>query len=420
MTHPTREAFNKQVHRALRHLYEPVELRMSPLGELFGISSQTDLPSSLRTILLNAIRAFKPDPKVSTESNAWRSYQVLCYRFEEQSSQEEVAEQMAVSPRQVRRLEFTAIHALADYLMNKYSLVLAESEAQAELPSEETDSLTADSLTEASQVETVNEFDWLKRSYQREATDVGKLVESALKTGEAMLRAKGVNLLAGEIPDLPPILGQMTTLRQALLNILIDGMHSCPEGTLQVQAVQAGQWVHIDVVGTPNGEKASSPNEFLEIARQLAALSEGSLEVQPPDLNWPFAARLILPLAKKFNILFVDDNEDILNLMQRYLSDTQFVFFGTRDPETVFALLTECMPSLIVLDIMLPDIDGWELLGRLRAHPRLDGVPVVISTILPHEQLAASLGAAGFLRKPVSQENLLQILTQLINTAGIR
>ena len=67
-----------------------------------------------------------------------------------------------------------------------------------------------------------------------------------------------------------------------------------------------------------------------------------------------------------------------------------------------------------MLDVMLPGIDGWELLGRLREHPRTRNVPVVISTILPQEQLALALGAAAFLRKPINRETLLSSLDRLL------
>jgi len=66
-----------------------------------------------------------------------------------------------------------------------------------------------------------------------------------------------------------------------------------------------------------------------------------------------------------------------------------------------------------LLDVMLPGVDGWELLGRLREHPQLKGLPVIVSTILPQESLAMALGAAAFLCKPVTQEAFLQTLNSL-------
>jgi CheY-like chemotaxis protein len=75
-------------------------------------------------------------------------------------------------------------------------------------------------------------------------------------------------------------------------------------------------------------------------------------------------------------------------------------------------------PRLIVLDVMLPDVDGWELLGRLRAHPGTQDVPVIVHTILPQEQLARALGADAFLRKPVGREALLALLDRTLAQEG--
>jgi CheY-like chemotaxis protein len=458
----TDDNFVKYVHRALRHLYEPVELRLSPLVGWLRLNPQVDAPSELRRILLEAIHAVKPGPKVPPESNAWRIYQVLCYRFDEQFSQEDVAGQMAVSPRQVRRLEFVAIRALADSLARQYGVTLTgsgqtlaeepaasdsteielggeagESASQSEVGSQsevasQSEVGSQSEVASQSEVGSQSEFDWLKKSYHREATDVARLVESALKTGEAMLQAMSTRAVA-EIPaGLSPVIGQMTTLRQALLNLLIAGSRSCPRGIVHLRAGQAGEQVILDVwaeTGDPAGgpgaglpantsadrQDPTSAAEFLDMARRLAELSEGRLEVQPVRSGHSFAVQLVMPVMERYNVLIIDDNEDSLRLLQRYLEGTQFIFLSEQDPEQVIARAEQDQPRVILLDIMLPDIDGWEILGRLRAHPSLGNVPVIISTILPHEQLAASLGASGFLRKPVSREILLRALQQQID-----
>ncbi len=156
----------------------------------------------------------------------------------------------------------------------------------------------------------------------------------------------------------------------------------------------------------------SNVSEYIQQARRLVELSNGSLELMQPDRLGGFTASVTLSHVEEINILFIDDNQDSLRLFQRYLLGTRYQFYGTRDPEQALTLAAEIQPRLILLDIMLPGIDGWELLGRLRHHPSLDKVPIIISTILPHEQLAAVLGASGFLRKPVSREELLTLLLQ--------
>jgi CheY-like chemotaxis protein len=101
-------------------------------------------------------------------------------------------------------------------------------------------------------------------------------------------------------------------------------------------------------------------------------------------------------------------------LMHRYLEGTRYRFVGVRDPEQALTQAQALSPHLILLDVMLPGVDGWEVLGRLRENPVFRSIPVIVSTILPQEQLALTLGAAAFLRKPASRETLLRTLDRLL------
>jgi CheY-like chemotaxis protein len=151
--------------------------------------------------------------------------------------------------------------------------------------------------------------------------------------------------------------------------------------------------------------------ENIEMARQLVGLSGGSLEIVPGEGRYyPLTVRLILPAREQAAVLVIDDNVDTLQLFQRYLAGSRYAFIGTHDPDQALTLAEKLTPRIIVLDVMLPGVDGWELLGRLREHPKIYGVPIIVCTILPQEQLALALGAAAFIRKPVSQTALLSAL----------
>jgi CheY-like chemotaxis protein len=73
-------------------------------------------------------------------------------------------------------------------------------------------------------------------------------------------------------------------------------------------------------------------------------------------------------------------------------------------------LRSDRLPDLMVLDMMLPDVDGWQLLAQVRSDPALASMPVLIATGLgiANPKWAASLGAAGLLRKPFDADQLIQ------------
>ena len=64
----------------------------------------------------------------------------------------------------------------------------------------------------------------------------------------------------------------------------------------------------------------------------------------------------------------------------------------------------------MVLDVMMPKTDGWELLQSLRSHPQTSTIPLVMCSVLREQPLALSLGATDYLIKPVSQPQLLEVL----------
>ena len=70
-----------------------------------------------------------------------------------------------------------------------------------------------------------------------------------------------------------------------------------------------------------------------------------------------------------------------------------------------------CTRSLITLDVLMPDIDGWTVLAALRGNPELADIPVVMATITDDQQhKGMTLGAAGYLTKPIDRDRLIALL----------
>jgi CheY-like chemotaxis protein len=114
-------------------------------------------------------------------------------------------------------------------------------------------------------------------------------------------------------------------------------------------------------------------------------------------------------------VLMIDDNIDVLHLVERFLAGTRFRFQGASNPERALAIANDYLPQIILIDVMLPGIDGWELLGRLREGLITRSIPIIVCTFLPQEELALSLGASEFLHKPFTRSALLSTLNQVID-----
>jgi len=408
----TNALFFRELRLALQHLYDPAELRRSPLLRVFGVDGEEDPPAALRQLLLKAIEALKPGPNVPPQANAWRLYHVLSNRYVEQFTQREVATDLGLSIRQLRRQENEAIGVLADYLAGRHGRQLRHISSMVAGGGDEPSPEDGEAPSRE------QELEWLKRSFPSEPVGVAEVVQEALRTVAPLAQAMGVRTGCALPEGLPHLAVQRTSMRQALLNILTAAVRSAPGGRVEVQAELCAQKVCIHIQpakGRPAPALQGDDVESLKMAGELAALSGGSLEVRPGENGKsPFNARLVFPAVGQVEVLAIDDNVDTLQLFERYLSGSRYRLITLRDPQKALTLAEELAPQAIVLDVMLPGIDGWELLGRLREHPRTRGVPVIVCAILPQEQLALTLGAAAFLRKPVGRRALLEALDRIV------
>ena len=102
-----------------------------------------------------------------------------------------------------------------------------------------------------------------------------------------------------------------------------------------------------------------------------------------------------------------------LRLLRLYLAGAGYRVEVARDGEEGFTKAWQLQPSLITLDLLLPKVDGWDLLIRLKGEPATRDIPVVIVSIVEEQGKGFALGAADYLVKPVSREEMLQALQRL-------
>lgn len=408
-----KETFVQELDNTLTHLYDPAALRRSPLAQFFGLNQQADLIPAMQRLLTSAVEALKPGDDVPAGANAWRVYRILYYRYIEQFPQREVASDLALSIRQLRRQEKMALEVLADYLWARYN----KNEApppQRESPNDH-DTAGAPPLEE--------ELARLEKTIPSELVEVEALVQSVLETVQPLAQPLGVAIHCDLPPSLPPLKVQLITMRQALLHVISTATRCLPGGRVTLSAeilpARAGAGVHLQVITqrvNPASVVDKNVGQNLGVAAKLVQNSGGSLKTTlNAQADTPFTASIILPTPAQIPVLAIDDNADTLRLWQRYLVNSRYHLTGTAAPHEGLTLAAELRPQIIVLDVMLPGIDGWEMLGRLRMHPHTRDSAIIVCSILPQEQLALALGAAEFMRKPVSKEAFLATLDRQLN-----
>jgi CheY-like chemotaxis protein len=400
----TREEFLRCLRDGLNHLQDPVFLRRSPLAAFLGVPNHFDTPAELQHILVGAIQALTPRTDEPVDSRAWRIYESLYYRFVEQYDQEEVAHQLGMSVRQLRREQKAALETLSYKLWDQFNIG-----ARPSLP-------VGQNAVRPGAAPDFNEeeFAWLKNEPSDNPADLNQMLPdvTSLVLPLAARHAVKIESQLDNLPNRAAI--DAVAMRQILINLLgLAIQRTAPGGRLQLSAGETGFEIRITLQcsASPHGAaQPPSPDDpsRLELARYLSHLYGGKLALL--DTKEAFSITLDLPGLEQLPVLVVEDNEGTLQLFQRYASGTRYRLLGVRSPADALAMVEKIAPQVIVLDVMMPRIDGWEILGRLRSNRATSQVPVIICTIMAQEELALSLGAAGFLKKPVTRQDFLAAL----------
>ena len=126
------------------------------------------------------------------------------------------------------------------------------------------------------------------------------------------------------------------------------------------------------------------------------------------------ALGLALPLAQRRVVLIIEDDAQTIALYQRYLEREGHLVVGAQTAQQAHAYLAESRPDLLLLDVMLPDTDGWQMLQELKKDGRTAAIPIVICSVLSHPGLALALGASSVLKKPIHPEELVRAARQAL------
>jgi signal transduction histidine kinase/CheY-like chemotaxis protein len=109
-------------------------------------------------------------------------------------------------------------------------------------------------------------------------------------------------------------------------------------------------------------------------------------------------------------ILIVDDDPAVRDVMSRSLVKEGYDPRVAADGKTGLEMARAIKPSIIILDIMMPGMDGWAVLSALKSDAELQSIPVILATMIEDKQMGFALGAQEYLTKPVDRESLVSVL----------
>lgn len=170
-------------------------------------------------------------------------------------------------------------------------------------------------------------------------------------------------------------------------------------------AVSTALGITLSVGGKP---VTPAPMPLLDLDAMKSAVQpadEGPAAAVPPSP----ATRMPEPVSERPTILVVDDTPDNLHLLSGIFKEEYRVRIAHNGPKALSICQSDTPPDLVLLDIMMPDMDGFEVAQRLREHPMSEHIPVIFVTAMTDDSArlkGMELGAVDFVTKPVEPESL--------------
>jgi signal transduction histidine kinase/DNA-binding response OmpR family regulator len=290
-----------------------------------------------------------------------------------------------------------------------------------------------------------------------ETFEVPGMVGDVVSTIDTLVKKNGNRLQVEVDETIGEMKADVTKVRQALFNLLSNAAKFTHEGVigLVIQSEKEGgtDWIRMSVsdsgIGIPPEkidhvfEEFSQADETttrdyggtglgLPISRRFCQMMGGDITLESTvGKGSTFTIRLpllvteiaeepettdktppaVLPgPGEEQVVLVVDDDPNALDLLARTLQEAGVKVVTASEGPEALKLARTLLPAAITLDVMMPGMDGWEVLRELKADPATQDIPVIMVTMTDDRALGYALGATEFLTKPVQRTQLMQLL----------
>jgi CheY-like chemotaxis protein len=332
-----------------------------------------------------------PGPDVPFRAPNARLYNLLILHYVEGMTVQEAAHELGISRRQAHRDLRRGDENLATLLWTRR-------------PS------TTTSEPRATQLSSIK-AEMARLEPRSGLADIRSLLQNAQKAVERLAGGHAVSFQV-EMPSESVIIrADPVVVQQILVSVFSHAIQQSQSGTLTLALSVSEKGVTLILDYDRPDPKTDVAPVINQVVTQL--VDELGWQVRQEDRSdGKRVIKLHMPMHGP-RILVIDDNKGLVELLDRYLTVQACRVTAAVSGQEGLRLAQELTPNAIVLDIMMPEMDGWELLQRLRTQPQTADIPVIICSVFNDPELAYSLGATLFLPKPVSRADVLEALRQL-------
>ena len=385
--------FEAHIRDLLSNLYDYLKLADNPVAQgLAPDRSGNERVLAIRRAILDAIDDLRRDDQRDPTARANRLYQILQRRYVEESSTAEALAQLALSERQYYREHQRAIQTISQIVWDKHFAQAADEAGAAR-----------HSLAE--------ELDYLNIESSHRVRQPRQEIQAALVATKVIASQRGVALRLEESAEPIALYASQPVFRQFVIYLLQQLIGATAQGgaigvELRIAAGAPVIAISIDALQTEGAVLCARLREDATAAELMKHLRA--------ELRWTDdAAQILVRFQPEVrNILIVDDNPDTISLFKRYLANLPYRLLSAPNEREAMAIAQGAPLLCVILDVMLPGKDGWQILQSYKSHPATADIPVLICSVLEMEELAASLGADGYIKKPPARAEFLSILNQ--------
>src|SRR5258706_9234867 len=260
------------------------------------------------------------------------------------------------------------------------------------------------------------------------------------------------------------LLADRGRVRQILYNLLSNAIKFPPEhGAVDLRIATRPSSVEIEVgdtgVGIAQADLETVFEEFrqvgdhdarqqgtglgLALTRRLVEAHGGTIRVESVvgrgsrfTASLPSAGEAPAPVAiarsphallrgesvasDRSGILVIEDDPSAVRLLREYLEPAGHVVHVAAGGEEGLVLARRLQPAAIILDVLLPGVDGWDVLRRAKADDAISSIPVIIVTVVDEQEVGLALGAVDYIVKPLRRTELLRSLGRHVRPTGNR
>ena len=299
-----------------------------------------------------------------------------------------------------------------------------------------------------------------KMTLRLETFDVASLMRDVMGTLAPIIAQSSNRVNVQCPPDIGTIEADMSKVRQVLFNLLTNALKFTHNGAIELQAARtpgrnAADWIVFKIIDTGIGMSAEQLDRLFEpfsqadssglsqvggtglglaLSRQFCRMMGGDIavasdagkgstfvvtlpakSVAAPEasVGVPGAADIQpLPQRTAGRVLVIDDDPEVRDLLVRTIQSEGFEVRVAADGRQGIEIAREWKPTAITLDVLMPEMDGWAVLGALKREPATAQVPVVMISIIGDDShtMGIALGASEFITKPVDRKRLARLL----------